>query len=292
MSILIPFIAALSSAVGVILNKIVLSSQKVGHRPFVIFLFFSLFAMSGLLYPFGGKIEARAFSSPYLLLLLLVILIATVYNIIFYHALEKEKVLEWELIVMLAPLATILLASVFLRVERNLGVFLAGLVASAALIGSHLKRLHLQFDNFQRKLLFYLILYPAEAILIKELLFLYSPVALYMVRTLGVAVALSIWYYLLAPVFCNEPKPSFKKWTKKNLLWCLAISALAVLQMVLTYYGYWHFGIVFTTIVLTLGPILTYIATVLILKERLKKRIILAAVVILACIIYAHFAMT
>jgi drug/metabolite transporter (DMT)-like permease len=134
-------------------------------------------------------------------------------------------------------------------------------------------------------------LYPLEAVLVKELLFLYSPLALYMVRTLGIFIVLFIWYLFLAPYIKGEPRLTFSNWQAKNYKLCFVIALLAVLQMVFTYYGYKHFGVVFTTIVLTLGPILTYIADVIILKERLKKRIVLAAIVILACVAYANIAL-
>lgn len=288
MLLLVPVIAAFAYAAGVVLNKIVLSYQKVGHRQFLVVFFFLLFLLSALLYPFFGKIDSRAFTFDYLVILLLIIIIATVYNILFYHALEKEKIVEWELIVMVTPLSTILFASIFLETERNLGVFIAGLISSLALIISHIRRYHISFDVFQKGLLLYLVLYPFEAILVKKLLYLFSPLALYMVRTLGIFIALFIWYAFIAPYCKDEPKLDFSKWRLKNYLWCLLISVLAVLQMVLIYYGYMSFGVVFTTLVLTLGPILTYLASVVILKERLKKRVVFAALVICFCIIYSY----
>lgn len=285
---LIPIIAAITTAAGVIMDKIVLSYQKVGHRQFLVIIFFFLFLLCLLIYPFLGKIDPRAFTSDYLILLILVIIIASIYNILFYHGVEKEKIAEVELIIMLSPLTTILIASIFLQAERNLNVFLAGIVASGALVLSHLRQYHLTFGVFQKGLLLYIILYPLEAVLIKNLLFLYSPLALYLIRTFGVFVVLAIWYLCIAPYLRGEPKLTFKNWKAKNYQWCLAIAALAVLQMVLTYYAYVGFGVVFTTIVLTLAPILIYLGSVVILKEKLKKRIILAAIIILACIIYVN----
>jgi len=288
---LIPIIAAFATAAGVIMDKIVLSYQKVGHRQFLVIVFFFLFVLCAILYPFLGKIDPRAFSSEYLFLLLLIIFIASIYNILFYHGVEKEKIIEVELIIMLTPLSTILIASIFLQAERNLTVLLSGIIASLALAISHLRHYHLSFNIFQRGLLLYLILFPLEAVLIKNLLSLYSPLALYLIRTFGVFVVLSFWYLFIAPYFKGEPKLTFSNWKAKNYNWCLAIAALAVLQMVLTYYAYVDFGVIFTTIVLTLAPILVYLGSTIILKEKLKKRIILAAAIILACIAYANLAL-
>lgn len=288
---LVPIIAAFATAAGVIMDKIVLSYQKVGHRQFLVIIFLFLFLLCGLFYPFFGHIDPKAFQSGHLLLLILVIILASLYNVLFYHGVEKERIAEVELIIMLTPLSTILIASIFLQAERNLNVFLAGVIAGSALALSHFNHYHFSFSTFQKGLLLYLILFPLEAVLIKNLLFLYSPLALYLIRTFGVFLLLSIWYLWLAPYLKGEPKLTFSKWKGKNYKWCLAIAALAVLQMVLTYYAYANFGVIFTTIVLTLSPILIYLASVFLLKERLKKRIILAATIILACIIYANIAM-
>lgn len=285
---IVPIIAAFATSAGVIMNKIVLSYQKIGHRQFIIILFLFLFLLSALLYPLFGNIYPNAFSLNYLFLLILVIIIASIYNVLYYHAIEKEKVAEVELIMMLSPLSTILIASIFLQTERNLGVFMAGILASLALVLSHLRRYHLKFDSFQKGLLIYLLLYGFEAVLIKNLLFLYSPLALYAIRTFGVLITLTIWFLWVAPNFNDEPRLNFSNFKTKNYLLCLFIAIVGVLQMVLTYYAYADFGVVTTTIVLILAPILTYLGSVIILKERLKKRIVFAAIIILVCIIYTN----
>jgi len=290
MAILISTFIAFLNATGVVLNKIVLSRQKVGHRPFIVTLFFLLAFFTLLVYPFLGRIEGPVLSR-YLGLLILVIVIASVYNVLYYHALEKEKLVEWELIVMFSPLVTILFASLFLQVERNLHVIFAGLVASGALVLSHFRRHHLQFDIFQKGLFLYLFLYALEAVLIRILLNVYSPVALYFFRTAGVFLCLFLWYLFLAPRFHGEPPLTFHQWENKHFGWVALISALAVIQMVLIYYAYAGYGIVYTTTVLTFSPILTYLAGVVILKERIKKRMILVAAIILSCIVYANLAM-
>ena len=134
-------------------------------------------------------------------------------------------------------------------------------------------------------------LYPIEAILIKNLLYLYSPLSMYLFRTLGVFIVLSIWFLLIAPRVAGDKHVNFSKWKLKNYALTLLISGIAVAQMVLIYYGYRNVGVIFTTLILTLAPILTYLGCAVILKERPKKRILAAALVILACIIYAQLSL-
>jgi len=289
---IIPIIAAFTAAGGIIWDKIVLSAQKIGYRQLIIILFLLFFLICLVFYPFWGHIESRAFSGKYLGLLFLIIFIASIYNVLYYHGVEKEKIVQVELITMLTPLSTIVIASVFLQSERNWHIFFAGIIASFALIFSHMRRHHLSFDIFEKGLLIYLLLYPIEAILIKNLLYLYSPLALYLVRTLGVFIFLFIWFFWIRPIFVDEPMPSFSHLKLKHYLSCVGIAVLAVLQMVLTYTAYSSWGIVYTTIILILTPILVYFGGFFILKEKIKKRVVIAAIVILICIAYAYFSIT
>lgn len=285
------FIAAFSKAIGMVLNKIALSYQKVGHRQFIIILFLLLFLLCLPLYPFLGRVSPLAFSLPYLIILFAVAISASIYNVLYYHGIEKEKLVQAELIIMLTPLSTIILASIFLETERNLSVFICGIISSLALFFSHFQHHHLKFNFYEKELLLYLFIYPIESILIKHLLYLYSPLALYTFRTFLVFFILCLWYLMIGPMLKLEPKINFSKWDLKNYSLCTLIAILGLIDMVLVYYAYQQIGIVFTTIVLTLAPILTYIFASVILKERIKKRIILAASVILICIVYAHFSL-
>lgn len=289
--LLIPIIAALATAFGVILDKIILTYQKVGHRQFLIIIFLFLFLTCGLLYPFLGIIKSQAFSFQNILFLSLVVILASIYNILFYHAIEKEKIVEVELFLMLLPLSTILLASIFLKGERNFHIILSGLIASLALIFSHLKKYHLSFSVFQKGLFVYLLIVPIEAILIKKLLSVYSPLALYGIRTFFIFLVLYIWYKFFAPSLKGEPEIHFKSWRGKHYLHCFLISIVAIIQMVLTFYAYRDLGVIFTTLVLILAPLFIYLSAIIFLHEKLKKRIILAAFVIIACIIYANLNM-
>ena len=283
-------IAAIAGAAGIILDKIILSYQKVGHRQLIIILFVFLFLLSALFYPWFGKINLEALRPEYLFLLFLVVLIASIYNVLYYHGVEKEKIAEVELITMLTPLSTIVIASIFLQAERHTHVLIAGLIASLTLIFAHIKRRHLSFDVFQKGLIIYLLLYPIEAILLKSLLSIYSPLAMYMVRTFFILIFLSTWFYFVSPYFKIETKLSFHGWKAKNYYTALIIAALAVVQMVFIYWAYADFGIVYTTIILTLMPILVYLGSVTILKERVQRRVLVAALVILGCIVYAHIS--
>jgi len=127
----------------------------------------------------------------------------------------------------------------------------------------------------------FVLLAAIEAIFDRQLLEVYSPSALYAVRT-GL-VFLSLWL-----VF----RPNFRRLTSQNILSIFILAIIATSYMTFMFSGFKDFGVVFTTLILTLTPILIYFFTVVFLKEKLRKRVVLAAAIILACIIYATLAVT
>jgi len=127
----------------------------------------------------------------------------------------------------------------------------------------------------------FVLLAAIEAIFDRQLLEVYSPSALYAVRT-GL-VFLSLWL-----VF----RPNFRRLTSQNILSIFILAVIATSYMIFMFSGFKDFGVVFTTLVLTLTPILIYFFAVVFLKEKLRKRVVLAAAIILACIIYATLAVT
>jgi len=51
------------------------------------------------------------------------------------------------------------------------------------------------------------------------------------------------------------------------------------------YYGYGAFGIVFTTTMLILSPVLIYLASWLFLKEKVTRRQVFSSIIIVVCIL-------
>ena len=70
----------------------------------------------------------------------------------------------------------------------------------------------------------------------------------------------------------------------------LIIGIIWVVYRIIIYYGYLNLGVIFTTLMIMLGPILIYIFAWKFLKEKIKKRNIIAALIIIGCILYAVLA--
>lgn len=271
-----PLIAAFAQVGGIIVDKIVLTRRQVSLHVFVPILFFFLFLLTAICYPFLGQVSADFFQIRYLLLFLAMIVVAIIWNIFYYRGVQAEKIHEFELIVMFQPLLTILLATVFLKGERNIFLEMAAIVAAIALVIARLNKNHLEFSSSSLGLVLAVILMSVELIIIDFLLKVLSPVALYCLRT-GIIFLFFLFYY----------HPSFRKVADHNFGLIFATSFLGVVQMVTKFYGFEQFGVVYTSLILILSPVLVYIISTIFLHEHLKWRTVVCGIVIFACIIYA-----
>lgn len=267
---------AILSAATLIIQKFILSTQKVNHKAFNAIVFSFLFIFTLIVFPKFGWIKPEAFSSYYLIIIVLMVISAAAWNILLTISLQKERMVEFELIAMTQPLVTIAFGSVVFASERNWHILLLAFAASLALIIAHLRKDHIYFDKYARYLLLAILLMSVEFLLIKILLAVFSPVALYMIRT-----------FLIAVVFWVFVTPSLQTVNLKNLATMGGVAALAVLQMVLIYTAIENKGLVYTTLFLILAPVLVYLFSVLIFKERLKARTAVCVLAILLCIAYA-----
>lgn len=274
-----PFIATLAQVGGILIDKITLTRRQVAIHVFVPILFLFLFLLTGLLFPFWGEISGRIFEIRYLLIFLVVIISAIIWNIFYYQGVQSEKVHEFELIVMFQPLLTILLATIFLKGERNFPIEIAAIIAAIFLIIAHFKKTHLEITPGGYKLVLAVVFMSVELILIKILLEALSPVALYFIRT-GIIFVFFFLFY----------RPQMNKVANQNTLLILSSAALGTAQMITKFYGFEQYGVIYTSLILILAPILVYICSTIFLHEKMKFRTVASAIVILGCIIYATVA--
>lgn len=270
-----PFIAALSQAAGIIVDKIILTRRRMEIHVFIPVLFLFLFLVTAILMPFLGSINFDFFKPYYLLIFGGMITSALIWNVFYYKGVQVEKVQNFQLIILLQPLLTIILAAFLLEKTINLNVLIASIIASVALIFSQIEKKHLEINRSEWGIILAVIFISIEIILQKIMLEVFSPAALYFVRT-GIIFLFFIFYY----------HPRFSQVSNINTGLILLTSFLGVTQMVTKFYGFQEFGVIYTSLVLILSPILVYIISIIGLHERLKARIIVSALVILLCIIY------
>jgi drug/metabolite transporter (DMT)-like permease len=272
------FIASLGYTGGVLADKVILSKYKVPVLRFIPLLFVWLALITAVFLPRFGGIKTDLFTWKTVILFLGMIVIAVIWNVFYYHGIQKEDLHEFELIMLLSPLVTIMMAELFLPAERNLTVFIAGIIASFALIFARFKSHHVRISRVAKQTMLAMILLSFESILIKELLIVFSPVTLYFVRTTAIA---TVFLIFIRPKILKLPTMAFA---------LTILSAMfGVVQMVLKFYGFKNLGIIETTMILILGPFLVYMASSVFFKEKFYKRDVAAAIVAILCILYVQF---
>lgn len=272
-------IASIGYAGGVVADKIVLSKYRVPVMRFIPLLFIWLAVVTAVFLSRWGHVDYELLKSVrYIVLFVVMIAVACTWNILYYQGIQKEDLHEFELIMLLSPLATIMLATIFLPSERDWGIFIPGVIASSALIATRFRKHHVSIGKTAWRTILAMVLISIESILIKELLSAFSPVALYFVRTITIGIVFVILY-----------RP--KLFALPGMAYALTIisAIFGVVQMVLKFYGFQNLGVTETMMILVLGPFLVYGASAVIMKEKIYKRDIFAALVVVLCILYVEF---
>lgn len=272
-------IASIGYAGGVISDKFALSKYRVPVMRFVPLLFIFLATVTAVFLPRWGDIDyTHLFEWRPILLFALMIVVAVVWNIYYYQGIQKEDLHEFELIMLLSPLFTILLATIFLPTERKFSVLIPAIIASGALLATRLRGHHFSSGKTAWRTALAMVLMSFESILIKEMLTYFSPVSLYFVRTSIIAIVFLILY---RPKLLSMPMNAFA---------LTILSAIfGVVQMVLKFYGFSSLGVIETTMILVLGPFIVYILSSKMFHEPFYKRDIAAAAVAVLCILYVQF---
>jgi len=276
-----PILGALALATGTILEKIVLKGKKVGIRIYLSASFMMLvLAMLPFIY-FFWKLESQALKPINLFIFGLVVVFSIIANLFSFYSLKWEKINNIEPARVLEPLFVILLAILFSfffqnLYDRNFNIIIPALIAGIALLLSHLKKHHLKFNKYFIAAVLGSLFFALELVITRLILDYYSPITFYFLRCAAIfLISLAIF------------KPNFKDLDKKTSLQILAIGFIYFFYRVIVYYGYLNFGVVFTTLMIMLGPIFVYIFAWKFLKEKLNWKNIIASLVIIACIIYA-----
>jgi len=277
----IPIIGAIALAGGTIFERIVLRKRKIDIKFYQVASFLAItLAMLPLLY-FFWRIDAGALESKNILIFGLVVLFSIVANLFTFYSMKWEKVSNLEPAKILEPLFVIILAIVFSffaggLYERNLNIVIPALLAAVALIFSHIRKHHLEFNKYFLAAIAGSFFFGLELVTSRLILDFYSPISFYFLRCLSI---------FLISLIAFQPK--FKYLDNKVKKEIFITGILWVVYRIMIYYGYLKIGVIFTTLIIMLGPIFIYLFAWKFLKEKLDWRNIVAAIIIIGSVLYA-----
>ncbi len=278
----VPILSAIGLGAGTTLEKVVLRKRKIGSKIFQAAAFLAIvLVMIPFLY-FFWKVDSQALSFTNILIMAGVVIGSVLANVFALYALKWDKINHIEPARLVEPLFTILLAIVFSFIfgealyERNMKIIGAALVAGAALIFSHIRKHHLEFNKYFIAAILGSFFFALELVVSRLILDYYSPLSFYFIRSFFVFVVSFVIF-----------RPKFSRIDKKARWEILIASAIWVFYRIMLYYGYIELGVIFTTLILMLGPLFIYLFAWKWLKEKLDWRNITASAIIIASVFYA-----
>jgi len=277
----IPFLGALALASGTILEKLTLKKKSMNIKLYQTAVFLAIvLAMLPFIY-FFWKMDMQALQPINLLIFGIVILFSIIANLFVFYSLKWEKVTNIEPARVLEPLFVILLAVLFSYFlggglyDRNLGVIIPALIAGLALIFSHIKKHHLNFNKYFVAAIFGSLFFALELVISRIILGFYSPITFYFLRSSAI-------FLISLLIF----KPKIHKIKLREGSKILITGIIWFVYRIVIYYGYLNYGVIFTTLMIMLGPVLVYVFAYTFLKERLHWKNIVAAAIILGAVLY------
>jgi drug/metabolite transporter (DMT)-like permease len=227
---------------------------------------------------FPINIDHQAFTPINLTILIGVMILALIANLLTFYAMKWEKITELEPLRLLQPLFAIILALFLFASERNikLPIILAGLVASLALIFSHIRKHHFTLNKYAISAILGSLFFALELIVSNEILSFYPPLVFYLIRCTGILLMSIIIF-----------KPSMKTIDNKTWRTIFLIGLIWIAYRLMLYTSYLSKGPVITTLLFMLTPVFIYIMSYLYLKEKPNWKNIVASIVILICVVYA-----
>jgi len=278
----IPVIGAVALAFGNIVQRSILKKRKIkiGVYQSAVFLGIVLVMIPFLF--FFWKFELQALHLKNLIFLALIVIFSLIANRLSFYSMKWEKISNIESAKILEPLFVILLAILFSFIfdtalyERNLNVIIPAIIAAIALVFSHIKKHHLQFNKYFIATIFSSLFFALELVTSRLILDYYSPVTFYFIRCLLIVIISFIMF-----------KPKLNKLSTKLRLEIIGAGAIFVIYRFILYYGYLGLGIVFTTLILMLGPIFLYLFAWKFLKDKPNWKNSVASGIIIVSVLYA-----
>jgi drug/metabolite transporter (DMT)-like permease len=201
-------------------------------------------------------------------------IISLISNFLFYKGLHHTSIEKAEPLILSNWIFSIILAFLFFSSERNNIELILALISGITIVATFTEKHHLTFNKYQIYFLTSSFLLAFHAIIIKLLLEIFTPIETYFLRIL-------LQFIFLIIIF---------RFTLKNVLEkknsAIIISAIIALIMnIFTYWSYDEIGVISTSMILTLTPIIAILSSKIFLKENIHPKFLISTLIISSCIL-------
>ncbi len=279
----IPIIGAVALAGGTVLERIILKKRKIDIKTYQTASFLAIvLAMIPFIY-FFWRVDSIALELKNMIIFGLVIIFSILANLFTFYSMKWEKIGNLEPAKILEPLFVLILVVIFSffaqgLYDNNPKIMIPALLSALALIFSHIRKHHLDFNKYFVAAIAGSFLFALELVVSRLILDFYSPLSFYLIRCFSIAMISLVAF-----------RPSFSSLDNEIKWKILLTGGMWVIYRLMLYYGYLELGVAFTTLMIMLGPLFVYLFAWKFLKEKLDWRNILAAAVIVGSVLYALF---
>ena len=279
MNFLLPILAAFLQATSLTLDKVILSVRKVDFKMYIGMSFPLIFFITLIIFlVFRPPLSRELIYGNLFWWLVGSVTLSIFSNLLFYKALDQDKLGELETISLLSAIPVIIFSSIFFTDERNFSVLIPAFIASAAIIWSHWKAGHFLIKKDTLPfLLGSLVVAPLGAACSKILLAGFNPISLELLRSGALAL-------ILTPIFQRK----IEKIPEQAVLLLILTNILTTIAWILFFFSYQKSGIVYTVLLFSLQPLLVYFAAIFFLKEKFNRKKFIAFLIVLASIAIAQ----
>lgn len=279
MNFLIPFFGAILGSGATIVDKVLLGGKGITYKNYSIISFMAALFVAGIAFiSVGNPVNTELFVGYAGFLLIFTTIAILTSNLLYFHALKHDQLTEMETVGLLSFIPVIGISYIFYEDERSMPVLIAALIASIAVIWSHWRKGH----PFVRKstypyLIWLLFIAPIQAIAFKEIFLMWDPISLQFVREI-----------IIVPILGYMYADTLKSVSLKSFVTIFITGAILTLSSILFFISYSKLGIIHTTLIFSLQPLVAYIGALLFLKEKFHRNKFLAFLVVLVSITAAQ----
>ena len=269
-------IAAVANSAEMLLERYLLNAKHLGWKKSMTMGFGLIFIFMLIGSPLFFSYSSLYLSNTNIAYLGIVVFLAIAFNSLFFFGLKHTKVNEAEPLILTSWIFTIINAAIVFPEERNVFYIILALIASLSVLGSHLKKHHLQMDKYALCILLSAFLISIHDLFVKKLLDVYDPFTFYFVRCGLCAVA---FLFLFKKHASGISKSAFAFLT--------ITTVVAIVRYVFMYWSYQVWGLVYTSLLMCIAPAIILVGSHIFLGEKLQTKNIVSTVIIVGCIITA-----
>ncbi|MFT4304397.1 MAG: DMT family transporter [Candidatus Woesearchaeota archaeon] len=268
-------LATITASSELLITKLLLRSGKSKTEKYVLlhFIFATLIMLPGAFFIFS--IDKKIITTYYISVFIILLISAAIYNVFYFKSVRRIPIEHSQPIILTSWVFTILL-SYFYASQNTYKVILA-LIACFAVIIASFTKITTPSRKYEIILLisaFFIGIYNLSSRILLDIM---SPFTLYFLRTL-----------LLLPFFIVIFKFKKEDITISHMRIAI-ISFLSILAQVTTFWAYQSIGLVLTSLLMNLAPLITLFGARVLLKETVKPKYIIATIIVVICISLSFF---